>query len=99
MSISGPFQFHTELRLVALTGERAHTVEELLAQLKQVPGACIFYHMHHQFLAHHFERPTFTNDFALWVEEALLEDELGEKLVAVDVLDHTSVQSLRAALV
>lgn len=99
MSTPGPFQFYTELRLVALTGERATTLEELLERLRQVPGSSIFYHTHHEFLAHHFERPNFKNDFALWVEEALQEDELSEKLAAVDLLDHTSIQSLREALV
>jgi len=99
MDRPGPFHFHTELRLITLTADRATTLEELLDLLRQVPGSSIFYHTHHEFLAHHFERPTFTNDFALWVEEALQEDELSEKLVAVDLLDHSSIQSLRDALV
>jgi len=99
METPGPFYFYTELRLVALTGERASTLEELLELMRHVPGSSIFYHTHHEFLAHHFERPTFTNDFALWVEEALQEDELSEKLVSVDLLDHTSILSLREALV
>jgi hypothetical protein len=99
MDPPGPFRFHTELRLVALTGERATTLEELLELLRHVPGSSIFYHTHHEFLVHHFERPNFRNDFALWVEEALQEDELSEKLVAVDLLDHTTILSLREALI
>jgi len=99
MDTPGPFHFQTDLRLVALTGDRATTLQELLDLLRQVPGSSIFLHTHHEFLAHHFERPTFTNDFALWVEEALHEDELAEKLVAVDLLEHSSILSLREALV
>jgi hypothetical protein len=96
---AAPFTFHTELRLVALTGLRATTAEELLLHLKEVPGSSIFYHTHHMYLAHHFERPTFTNDFALWASEALQNDSLGEQLAAVDLLAHTSVRSVRDSVV
>jgi len=99
MNTPGPFRFQTELRLVALTGERASTLDELLGLLRQVPGSSIFYHTHNQFTALHFERPNFKNDFALWVEEALQEDALSEKLAAVDLLDHMSILSLREALI
>jgi hypothetical protein len=93
------FVFFTEQRLVALTGLRASTLRELARLMRRVPGSAIFYHTHHAYLSHHFERPTFTNDFARWVGEALQERELGEKLAAVDLLDYTSVRSLRDALV
>jgi Family of unknown function (DUF5752) len=92
---SEPFVFYTEQRLIALTGMRASTLPELLTLMRRVPGSSIFYHTHHIYLAHHFERPTFTNDFARWVGEALQEEELAEKMAAVDLLEHTSIRSLR----
>ena len=99
MQPADPFTFWTELRLVALTGLRATTAQELLLHMREVPGSSIFYHTHHMYLAHHFQTPTFTNDFALWASEALQEDSLGERLAAVDLLAHTSVRSIRDSLV
>jgi hypothetical protein len=94
-----PFRFYTELRLVQLTGLKAHTIGELLAHLHEVPGSCIFYHTHQSLLEHHFEKPTGHNDFALWVEEALQEDALGERLAFIDLRDFSSVRQLRTAII
>ncbi len=96
---AGPFTFYTEQRLVALTGLRATNAQELLMHMRTVSGSSIFYHTHHMYLAHHYETPTFTNDFALWASEALQDDSLGEQLAAVDLLAHTSVRSVRDSLV
>lgn len=94
-----PFIFCTERRLVALTGLRATNLPELLSILRDVPGSSIFYHTHHMYLSHHFERSQFTNDFALWVGEALQEDALSEKLAALDLLSFTSIRSVREAII
>jgi hypothetical protein len=94
-----PFVFYTERRLVVLTGQRARNVEQLLGNLRAMPGAAIFYHTHHMYLAHHFETPMFSNDFALWVSEALQENALGEKLAAIDLLSFTSIRDLREAII
>jgi hypothetical protein len=51
------------------------------------------------YLSHHFETPSFTNDFALWVSEALQDEVLGEKLAAVDLLSFTSIRQLREAII
>jgi hypothetical protein len=96
---SGPFIFCTERRLVMLTGLKATRLTDLLDGLRQVPGSSIFYHTHHQYLSHHFETPVFSNDFALWVSEALQEDRLGEQLAAIDLLAFTSIRQLREAIV
>lgn len=93
-----PFVFCTERRLVALTGLRTTNLPELLELLREVPGSAIFYHTHHMYLSHHFERTHFTNDFALWVGEALQEDALSEKLAAIDLLSFTSIRSIRDAI-
>jgi hypothetical protein len=99
MNHTEPFVFYTERRLVVLAGLRASTLDELLATIRTVPGSSIFYHTHHMYLAHHFETPAFTNDFALWVSEALQENALGEKLSAIDLLSFTSIRDLRDAIV
>lgn len=95
MSAAGPFHFYTERRLVLLTGRRAATLAELCEAVEQVSGSSIFYHTHQQFLTHHFERPVFLNDFALWTRRALQQPALGEKLAAIDLLGSTTVRQVR----
>lgn len=99
MNHTEPFIFYTERRLVALTGLKATNLEQLLHTLREVPGSSIFYHTHHTYLSHHFETPVFTNDFAMWVSEALQEGRLGEKLAAIDLLASTSIRQLREAII
>ncbi|MGA2329085.1 MAG: DUF5752 family protein [Bryobacteraceae bacterium] len=99
MNHTEPFNFYTERRLVALTGLKATNLEQLLHMLREVPGSSIFYHTHHTYLSHHFETPMFTNDFAMWVSEALQEERLGEKLAAIDLLAFISIRQLREAIV
>jgi len=99
MSGCAPFRFYTERRLVLLTGRKARNLVELLAHMEQVSGSSIFYHTHHQYLAHHFERPVFFNDFASWTGWALQERRLAEQLAAVDIFSFTSVRQIREAIV
>ena len=64
MNHQEPFIFETERRLVMLTGDRARNLNELPDYITKVSGSSIFYHTHHQYLSHHFEKPVFHNDFA-----------------------------------
>ena len=82
-----------------LTGLRAKSLAELLRLLYAVPGSAIFYHTHHMYLSHHFETPVFSNDFALWVSEALQDEALGERLAGINLLAFTSVRQLRKAII
>ena len=93
------FIFDTELRLVVLTGLKAHDLFELRERLATVPRSSIFYHTHQQYLAHNFRRPHYYNDFALWVSQALREEALAEKLAAIDLLAFTTMRELRSAFV
>jgi hypothetical protein len=93
------FVFHTERRMVILTGKSARNLAELLDHIRQVSGSSIFYHTHQQYLSHHFEKPVFHNDFASWVSLALLEEPLSEKLAAIDLLAFSSLRELREAIV
>src|SRR5882757_6503913 len=99
MNPDDPFVFSTQWRLVALTGRKGRNLEELLRHLKEVDDSSIFYHTHHQYLAHHFERPTFHNDFAIWVSQALLEERLAEKLTSIDLLAFSSIRQLRETII
>lgn len=94
----GPFAFYTERRLVALTGLKAKNLDELHAHLAQVSGSSVFYHTHYLYLTHHFEKPRFYNEFALWASRALQEEQLAERLAAIDLLSITSIRELREAI-
>ncbi len=94
-----PFHFYTERRLVELTAIKAHNLQELLADLKEAPGSSIFYHTHHRFLAHHFQKPFVYNDFAIWASAAVQTEELAEKLGILDLRRFTSIRQLRETIV
>jgi len=93
------FVFCTERRLVVLTGRRACNLPRLLAHLAEVGGASIFYHTHDAFLAHHFEKPSFHNDFADWANTSLRQPALAERLAAIDLLAFPSIRELREAII
>jgi Family of unknown function (DUF5752) len=94
-----PFVFNTERRLVELCGIRALSLPQLLKALHEVPGSSIFYHTHHLYLEHHFEKPASYNQFALWVSDALQENRLGAQLGTIDLLKFTSVRQVREAFI
>jgi len=99
MQNPGDFVFQTEHRLVMLTGKKASSLPELVGLLRQVSGSSVFYHTHHQYLAHHFEKAVFHNDFALWASVALLEEPLAEKLASIDLLAFGSIRELRECII
>lgn len=99
MDHTEPFHFVTERRLVLLTGQKAGNLPELLAMLRDISGSSIFYHTHHRFLSHHWQKPVVYNDFALWAAEALQEFALAEKLSALDLLTYTSIRQVRDAII
>ncbi len=90
-----PFTFHTEQRLVELTGTRAKNLEELREGVRSVSGSSVFYHTHHLYLERHIVRPQFFNHFALWVAGALHENVLAGRLSAIDLLSFTTIRQLR----
>src|SRR5690349_14405024 len=94
-----PFSFHTERRLVVLTGRKAANLEELLNHLTQVSGSCISYHTHYLYTIHAFERPRSYNEFANWVSLALQEEKLAERLAAIDLLSIVTIRDIREAII
>jgi hypothetical protein len=101
MNSNEPFVFYTERRLVVLTGRRARNIEELLHQLGEVSGSCIFYHTHYHYLylVFAFRPPRFYNDFSNWISSALQQEQLAERLAGIDLLSLTSVREIRDAII
>ena len=94
-----PFRFYTSFVLQKATGLRAATLPQLAALLRKVPDGCIYYHTHYFLLTHHYLTPEPPNDFAYWVTGVLGEERLGELLAGIDIMEHSTLQSLREALV
>jgi len=83
------------MHLTELTGLRASTLNQLLQLVKEVNGSCIYHHTHRFLQQHQHLSPEPPNDFAYWVTEVLGEDELGEKLASIDVIQFSTIRSLR----
>ena len=94
-----PFDFYSRSHMKELTGLKAGALREMADMLKVVPEAVIYYHTHHFLEEHHYLTPQPANDLALWVDDALGDDVLAEKLAAVDTFQFTNLQALRGRLV
>ena len=93
-----PFVFYSEYFLVELTGLTASNLAELLAYVRSIHRASIFYHTHRYYLEHHFAEDGFNNDFAKWAHHALHEYELAERLNYIDITAYKSVEGLRKTI-
>lgn len=93
-----PFKFCTRLHLSELTGLRATTLGQLLALIKEVPGSCIYHHTHRFLQQHQYLSPEPPNDFAYWVTDILVEDELGERLASIDTIQYSTIRDLRVKI-
>ncbi|MFO0982877.1 MAG: DUF5752 family protein [Planctomycetota bacterium] len=80
-------------------GQRCSNLRELLEALRTAPDKVVEHHMMRCALEDHFELDEFPNDFARWCWHALGDRALGEEVGLVDPYQHSSVDSLRAALV
>ncbi|PIR65380.1 MAG: hypothetical protein COW11_05285 [Candidatus Omnitrophica bacterium CG12_big_fil_rev_8_21_14_0_65_43_15] len=94
-----PFRFYTRLHLSELTGFKATTLEELLDLMKEVPGSCIYHHTHRFLQQHQYLSPEPPNDFAYWVNSALGEDELAERLASIDTVQFSTIRGLREEMI
>lgn len=90
-----PFQFSTRLHLKELTGLSARNLSQLASRLKEVPDAVVYYHTHSFVEEYQFLTPEPTNDFALWVEDALGYDILAERLASIDTFEFPTIEALR----
>jgi hypothetical protein len=96
---SEPFRLCTRLHLSELTGLKAATLTELLELVRTVSGSCIYHHTHRFLQQHQYLSPEPPNDFAYWVSNVLGEAELGEKLASIDIIQYSSVRSLREKII
>ncbi len=94
-----PFHFCTRLHLSELTGLKAASLTELLELTKEVSGSCIYHHTHRFLQQHQYLSPEPPNDFAYWVTEVLGEDRLGEELASIDIIQFSTIRSIRAEIV
>lgn len=93
------FVFATRLHLNELTGILAKSVPELLENLHEVSGSCIYSHTHHFIQQHQYLSPEPPNDFAYWASEILGDKNLGERIASIDIMSHSSIRSIREALI
>jgi hypothetical protein len=94
-----PFYFNSAAHLLRIGREKAATLEELLAAVRDCNDACIFQHMFQTLEEHHFIREGFSNDFSHWAFSACNEIALAERLAALDVREFTSIAAMRERLV
>jgi hypothetical protein len=94
-----PFYFNSAAHLLRIEREKATTLGELLAALRNVANESIFQHTFRTLQEHHFIREGFSNDFAHWAFAACNEVGLAERLAVVDIREFTSIQTLRARVV
>lgn len=94
-----PFLFYSRLHLIELTGLKASNLQELLENLKIVPGSCIYHHTHHFIQRHQSLLPEPPNALAYWVSEVLGDAQLGEALASIDIMSYPSIRSIREALI
>ena len=93
-----PFYFYSSSNLVELTGEKADTLEDLVALLKRCTGSAIFYHVFQSYRERHFAIEKYHSDFAQWISNSLDEEALAERLGSLDVRDFTTIRGLREAM-
>lgn len=93
------FRFSTSAKLVEVAGRRATTLAELLNGIRELDGSVIFHHTHHFALRRLHLVPQPPNEFAWWVDDALRERELAERLLAVDMNEFESIRALRERLI
>lgn len=94
-----PFRFYTRLHLTELTGLKASNLTQLSRHLKAVTGSSVYYHTHRFLQQHQYLSPEPPNDFAYWVQEILGEEALGERLASTDIMQFSTIRSLRERIV
>ena len=95
-SAASPFVFMTETGVVLWTRYKADSLPSLLRGLQDVPGSSIYYHVHHAlFRRRKIAGAVYANDLARWVDQALGQKGLAERLSSVDPLECSTVREAR----
>lgn len=82
-----------------LTGRKAHTLDELLHLLKTCRDSSIFYHTFSAFMRMREIRMPYNSDFANWIANDLNEKALAEKLMAIDLFEYNTLETLRHRII
>lgn len=93
------FQFCSSASLEILTGQKAHNLDELLELIKTCSDSSIFFHTFSAFRKLREIQTPYTNDFAVWITRHLNEEALAEKLLAIDLAEYNTIESLRSRIV
>jgi len=93
------FQFCSSASLEILTGQKAHNLDELLELIKTCSDSSIFFHTFSAFRKLREIQTPYTNDFAVWIMRHLNEEALAEKLLAIDLAEYNTIESLRSRIV
>jgi hypothetical protein len=93
------FQFRSVGYLDKLTGKKAFGLQELVFLLQSCPDSSIFYHTFRALRKMREVHAPYTSDFALWISRYLNEEALSEKLVAIDLREYNTIESLRERIV
>ena len=94
-----PFQFFAAASLIRITGQRAHTLTDLLENIRNCTDASVFNHTFQSLQQHHFLTEGFSNDFAQWALAACNEPRLAERLASLDIRHYAYLAALRTDLV
>ena len=85
--------------LLRITGLKAMTLGELLAEIRRCSDAAIFKHTFQSLQEHHYLTTGFSNDFAQWAISACNEAQLAEGLASLDVRNYEKLADLRTDLI
>ncbi|MBI4187542.1 MAG: mechanosensitive ion channel family protein [Chloroflexi bacterium] len=94
-----PFRFSSRTHLTELTGLKAKDLRQLVDILREAPDAVVYHHTHRFLQEYHYLTPAPSNDFAIWISDALGDEVLGETLASVDTFEFPNLGALRERLV
>jgi len=92
------FQFSSSASLEKLTGRKAHNLEGLVDLIRTCSDSSVFYHTFSAFLKLREAQVPYNSDFAIWVARSMNEKGLAEKLMAIDLSEYRTLESLRNRL-
>ena len=93
------FQFLSSASLEMLTGRKADTLDGLLQLLKTCRDSSVFYHTFSAFMRMREIRMPYNSDFANWIANDLNEKALAEKLMAIDLSEYNTLETLRRRII
>jgi hypothetical protein len=94
-----PFRFYSRTHLTELTGLRAKNLREFANMMKKASDAVIYFHTHHFLEEHSYMAREPSNDFAVWITDALGEEVLGEKIASINTFEFSDMKALRERFV